>query len=186
MEKCDYEVLDELITKAKEGSDEAKEEIINKYIRYVYKKAFIYNVSAFDFEDLVSTGIIAILECIKKYDKDKNSNFTSYVIMAINNNILNSQMKYHRKTKLNTPIEEVAVSLVDENDDYEKIITEMECKRLKKALASLNEDEKKLIDNIYFKQRSLKSIGTELKITHVAVIYHRNKILKKLLIILEK
>lgn len=186
MEKLTFLEIDKLIEEAKNGSQEAKEKIVGSYMKYLYKKAFSCNVTAMDIEDIISIGTIKILQCIKNYDISINDNFTSYVTYAINNYLINLQMRNQKKYNLNTAIDEVAAILVDKEDTYETVICNMERKSLRNALSSLTEKEKNLIDNIYFKRKSLKNIAEELDVNYVTVINRRNIILKKLLRLLEE
>ena len=68
----------------------------------------------------------------------------------------------------------------------EKLFLEKYSKLLPKALAELDEDEKFLIDEIYFKKQTERDISDMIGISCVAVHKRKKKILKKLKIFLEK
>ena len=53
-------------------------------------------------------------------------------------------------------------------------------KELYKALEGLNPEERDLITQIFFEERSIRDIAREKKISHVAIQKRRNKILEKL------
>lgn len=185
MDKLTFLEIGKLIEEAQTGSVQAREKIVGSYMKYIYKKAFTTNITAMDTEDIISIGVMSVLECIKKYDILKNANFTSYVTTAINKNIMNIQIRNYNKTKLDTPLYKVDAILIKDDHTADNIIIAMERKTLKEALTSLKESEKTLIDNIYFKRRSLKDISEELDVNYVTVINRRNSILKKLLKFLE-
>lgn len=77
-------------------------------------------------------------------------------------------------------------SIVDENVDIEKIIeTKMRIEDLYKALEKLNEEEKKVIDSLYFKEMTIRDLAKEQQVSSKKIFNFRNKILKKLKEMLE-
>lgn len=69
----------------------------------------------------------------------------------------------------------------DKNIDVEKVVeTGMIIKEMYKALDGLNPEERDLITQIFFEERSIRDIAREKKISHVAIQKRRNKILEKL------
>ncbi|KDE74237.1 sigma factor [Fusobacterium necrophorum BFTR-2] len=77
-------------------------------------------------------------------------------------------------------------SIVDENVDIEKIIeTKMRIEDLYKALEKLNEEEKKVIDSLYFKEMTIRDLAKEQQVSSKKIFSFRNKILKKLKEMLE-
>ncbi len=77
-------------------------------------------------------------------------------------------------------------SIVDENVDIEKIIeTKMRIEDLYKALEKLNEEEKKVIDSLYFKEMIIRDLAKEQQVSSKKIFNFRNKILKKLKEMLE-
>ena len=61
----------------------------------------------------------------------------------------------------------------------------MQIEELNKALATLTKEERDLIEAIFFREESLKSIGEKEKVTHQAIGKSRDRILEKLRKILE-
>ena len=77
-------------------------------------------------------------------------------------------------------------SIADENVDIEKIIeTKMRIEDLYQALEKLNEDERKVIDSLYFKEMTIRDLAKEQQVSSKKIFSYRNKILKKLKKILE-
>lgn len=77
-------------------------------------------------------------------------------------------------------------SIADENVDIEKIIeTKMRIEDLYKALEKLNEEEKKVIDSLYFKEMTIRDLAKEQQVSSKKIFSFRNKILKKLKEMLE-
>lgn len=72
-------------------------------------------------------------------------------------------------------------NLVDEAIDIEKIILAKEMiVALKEALSDLNDDEREIVNRLYFQEESICSIAADKKVSHPALIKKRNKILEKL------
>ena len=77
-------------------------------------------------------------------------------------------------------------NIIDEKIDLEKIVeVKMQIEELNKALAILTKEERDLIEAIFFREESLKSIGEKEKVTHQAIGKRRDRILEKLRKILE-
>ena len=77
-------------------------------------------------------------------------------------------------------------SIADENVDIEKIIeTKMRIEDLYKALEKLNEEEKKVIDSLYFKEMTIRDLAKEQQVSSKKIFNFKKKILKKLKEMLE-
>ena len=77
-------------------------------------------------------------------------------------------------------------SIVDERIDLEKIVeVKMQIDELNKALATLTKEEKELIEAIFYKGESLRSISKKEKVSHQAISGRRDRILEKLRKLLE-
>ena len=76
-------------------------------------------------------------------------------------------------------------NIIDEKIDLEKIVeVKMQIEELHKALATLTE-ERELMEAIFYREESLRSISRKEKVTHQAIGQRRDKILEKLRKILE-
>ena len=72
-------------------------------------------------------------------------------------------------------------NIVDDSLDVDKIVqTQMMIEAVRDALSKLNDEEREIIDRLYFKDETLMSVAKTKKISHPAIIKRRNKILKKL------
>ena len=77
-------------------------------------------------------------------------------------------------------------NIIDERIDLEKIVeVKMQIEELNKALATLTKKERELIEAIFYKEESLRSIGKKEKVSYQAIGKRRDKILEKLRKILE-
>lgn len=72
-------------------------------------------------------------------------------------------------------------NIVDENVDVAKIVeTQMMIESLRYAISKLNDEERDIIERLYFNNETIRSVAKLKSITHPALIKRRNKILKKL------
>lgn len=72
-------------------------------------------------------------------------------------------------------------NIVDESVDVAKIVeTQMMIESLRYAISKLNDEERDIIERLYFNDETLRSVAKLKSITHPALIKRRNIILEKL------
>ena len=72
-------------------------------------------------------------------------------------------------------------NIIDEKIDLEKIVeVKMQIEELNKALATLTKEERELMEAIFYREESLRSISRKEKVTHQAIGQRRDQILEKL------
>ena len=80
-----------------------------------------------------------------------------------------------------------ADNIVDESIDVAKIVeTQIMIEALRNAISRLNDEERDIIERLYFNDETLRSVAKLKSITHPALIKRRNKILEKLKKIIEE
>lgn len=72
-----------------------------------------------------------------------------------------------------------------ESDPIKGNLTEEEKELLSIPLAILTKEERELIEDIFYREKSMRSIGEKEKVTHQAIGKRRDRILEKLRKILE-
>lgn len=78
-------------------------------------------------------------------------------------------------------------NIVDESVDVAKIVeTQMMIESLRYAISKLNDEERDIIERLYFNDETLRSVAKLKSITHSALMKRRNKILEKLKKIIEE
>lgn len=156
--------MEDLIRKAKNNDNAAKEEIINMYYPLIIKESkrvFLKNRS---FEDLIQIGIMHLLKAINLYDLSRgSSSFSSYALWSIKNgyvSIIRSEAKLNDETSLNLPLYnardlEIADSLIDENIDIERDVTNsIIYSKISSALKSLDYEERDIIIFLYIENEA--------------------------------
>ena len=77
-------------------------------------------------------------------------------------------------------------NIIDERIDLEKIVeVKMQIEELNKALATFTKKERELMEAIFYREESLRSIGKKEKVSYQAIGKRRDKILEKLRKLLE-
>ena len=77
-------------------------------------------------------------------------------------------------------------NIIDEKIDLEKIVeVKMRIEELHRALNTLSKEERELMEAIFYKEESLRSISKKEKVSYQAIGKRRDKILEKLRKLLE-
>ena len=78
-------------------------------------------------------------------------------------------------------------NLVDESVDVEKIIeTRILIETVRKAVSRLNDEERDIIERLYFNDETLSSVARSKKVSYQAIQWRKNNILKKLKVLLKE
>lgn len=78
-------------------------------------------------------------------------------------------------------------NLADESVDVEKIIeTKILIETVRKAVSRLNDEERDIIERLYFNDETLSSVARSKKVSYQAIQWRKNNILKKLKVLLKE
>ena len=78
-------------------------------------------------------------------------------------------------------------NLADESVDVEKIIeTQLLIETVRKAMSRLNDEERDIIERLYFNDETLSSVARSKKVSYQAIQWRKNNILKKLKVLLKE
>ena len=78
-------------------------------------------------------------------------------------------------------------NLADESVDVEKIIeTQILIETVRKAMSELNDEEREIIERLYFNDETLSSVARSKKVSYQAIQWRKNNILKKLKVLLKE
>lgn len=126
-----------------------KEKIVEKYIplvKYLASRIMLGKTKYIEYEDLVSYGIVGLLDAINRYDSSKGMKFSSYATLRIKGAMIDEIRK-------NRPISKGAMD----------------------KLAKYNESVERL-QNIYMREPSIKEIALDLNNTESEVSQVENYI----------
>ncbi len=126
-----------------------KEKIVEKYIplvKYLASRIMLGKTKYIEYEDLVSYGIVGLLDAINRYDSSKGMKFSSYATLRIKGAMIDEIRK-------NRPISKGAMD----------------------KLAKYNESVERL-QNIFMREPSIKEIAIDLNVTESEVSQVENYI----------
>lgn len=100
---------------------QSKEELIQKHmplVKSIAKKYYINNYNGLEFEDLVSYGIIGLIDAINKFKLDKGVKFSTYASFRIRGEILD-------KIRMQSPISKTILTKIN---IYNKVVEDLQKK----------------------------------------------------------
>lgn len=121
----------------------------------------------------------------KKVSVDKNLYLTYKKQINHENYLRHNRVKYKVFTFSDFE-ENIILNISDKNMNvYYEVESKLEIQNLYKALSKLNDKEKEIIYLIYFENKTLREISKMKNISYTQIANIRNKILKKLRLLLE-
>lgn len=183
--------IEKLVLEAKKGSKFAEVEILNKFTRFIVKKALGVRLKNYELDDLIQIGYIAVLNAISKYDVEKaRAGFVPYVTKCIQNKFYHL-IREAASCNLEITIEQednagitICEKLTDDflvEDDY---INRETIKEVKRALNMLDLKDRDVIEQTFFQEVTLKQYSTIIGIGYSAVVQRRRRAVVKLKAIL--
>ncbi len=186
------------------NNEQAKNEIIESHLKFVFDVAKCYKGKGVPLEDLISEGNIGLAKAINKFDENKGIKFITYAVWWIKQSILEC-LKKRNKISFNEVLEDdnltnsnndFCFDNIDDNneifnenynitteyDDVIKELNEVKSNVIKKLLKKLPYRGQKII--IYYygldneEEKNLDEIGQELGITKERVRQIKEKCLK--------
>jgi len=141
-----------------ETGQEARSLLIEHNLRLVVYIAKKFDNTGVGVEDLISIGTIGLIKAINTFNSDKNIKLATYASRCIENEIL-MYLRRNNKTKLEVSIDEplnvdwdgnelLLSDILGTEEDviYRDIETEMERKLLNKAIQTLSERERTIVE----------------------------------------
>ena len=186
----------EILERARNGNQDALEELMKVYKNFVRIKAKTYFIMGADKEDIVQEGMIGLFKAIRDYDESKMTSFRSFAELCITRQMITAVKTANRQkhvplnsyVSLNKPIydgesEKTLLDIIESSmisDPEALIISQEELKaihdKMKSMLSSLETD----VLVLYLRGRSYSQISQALKITHKSIDNALQRIKKKL------
>lgn len=187
----------EIIQKYKEGSEEARNILIEKNLRLVAHVVKKYNTHATDCDDLISIGTIGLIKAIMTFDMSKGTRLATYAARCIENEILmfiRSNKKVQNEVSLQDPIgidkEGNEISLLDimENEGnsvIEEVELRMQIKNMYMKMKEVLKNREKTVLELRYglrngECRTQREIAKILGISRSYVSRIEKKAIKKL------
>lgn len=112
---------DELAIRAR-SDDSAYSELFSRFLPSIRRLAGIYTFSSADRDDLVSEGILGLMNAVSTFEPDRGASFPTYAGKCINNRMLTSLRKSAKIKRTEEPLGIVGV----EGESPEKIVIDRE------------------------------------------------------------
>lgn len=183
MPQADYRTLDDNSLIALIGRDEAAySELISRNIGTVRRIAHLYSSNTADCDDLISEGIVGLLNAVRTFDGCRGASFSTYVYTCVNNRILTALKKSSRIIKCEENIDELDLggsvspeSILIDREELGEVFSMIE--------KGLSKTEKSVFEE-YLSGRSYQEIadklGLSLKSVDNALARVRRKLRSKL------
>ena len=89
-----------MVKRAQHGEQEATEELVKTFSRYVFQAGKKFFIPGGTIEDLYQEGFIGLFKAIVSFDERKNMEFEDYVSLSIRNSILRAVRYATQKKRL--------------------------------------------------------------------------------------
>jgi RNA polymerase sigma factor (sigma-70 family) len=178
--------LENLVIRAKNGDKCAYEEIFNRFKNFIYKTCIGIYINGCEMEDLLQLGNITLIKAIEKYDSTRNKNFTAYATCAIRNNYfyeIRQKSKFHAECSFNKETEaglEILDNLPSKENIEKDFLLKEDIAALKAAVSTLPQQERDLIEYIYFNDGRLTDFAKSNDIKYVTCSKLKERVIKKL------
>lgn len=181
----DFDYIEELVTKCKDNDELSKENLANQFRPLIYNISKRTFIDGYDIHDIQNECFQSLFKSVSMYNLEKHR-FVAYATNAIKNN-MNDLIKKVKSKSLTEGND--ALSL---HDDFEKDIPSQEvsieillCEKcdfeeLRIALSNLNEDEKELIEFVFFKNNTVQNYASLKNMCYSTAILRKKNTLKKI------
>lgn len=192
---CLIALVDKNVAMSKE---QAKKQLIEHNLRLVVYLAKKFENTGVCVEDLISIGTIGLIKGINTFNPEKKIKLATYASRCIENEIL-MYLRRNNRVKLEVSFDEPLntdwdgnelllsdILGTDEDVIYKDLETEVEISLLKKAMLSLNERERQIIElrfgvnRVENKELTQKEVADILGISHSYISRLEKKIMARL------
>ncbi|MDR3594604.1 sigma-70 family RNA polymerase sigma factor [Clostridium sp.] len=182
----DFNYIEALVTRCKNNDEDAKEKLSEEFRPLIYNISKRTFIDGYNSHDIIQECYQSLFKSVSMYNLEKHR-FVAYATNAIKNN-MNDLIK-RTKTRSSTEGND-ALSLHDnvENDfpeleiSTETSLCEMcDYEDLKLALKNLNEEEKELIDFVFYRNYTIKEYAYIKNMCYSTAILKKKTILIKIL-----
>lgn len=184
MEDIMYKELEDLVIRAKDGDIEAKGSLVEKLTPLIIKSIKRYYNRNNEFEELLQDGRLQVLECIEKYDRDRETYFAGYVQAMLKYLYLNKH-KIRQIASLNVRVgedeDDELINLIADDSNIEDMIIEEEVRQdLYSSLSLLTRRQKEVIYYFYFRKMPINDIALLLNVSYRTIVNTKVQAIEKL------
>lgn len=178
----DYEIS-ELVARAKEGDQEASEELIRR-LQPLLISSIRRNYNNYrEYEDLMQDGNLMILQSVNDYDPDRGVHFLGFIQSRIKFMYLNKHKERTHDSlnkSRNGKDEDQDLLLSNEPEAMDILIQKGTSESLREALGKLTERQRQVIVYFYLQDMKLDEIAGLLGISYRTVVNTKKQALDKM------
>lgn len=167
----------------KNGDKDCQMELIKEVTPNIYKVLNSYRLSDDLREELLQEGYIIVLQTARTYDGNSGVPYFGYLKRALYYGLYDKLYKPDEVHFEDETIEgkKIIDSLKDPEEPFDEVIAEGETHEiLHRAVQSLEEEERQVIINKFFRDRTYKEIAKGFGMKYPQVLYIAHKALKNL------
>jgi RNA polymerase sporulation-specific sigma factor len=171
-----------VVLRARQDNDEMAR-LVKNFEPLIKKCIKIYIRDMSYFEDAMQHGYATIIQCIRRFDINSETPFPGYVKRAV----IYSMRDYSKKIRNDISLdeeEEGGGSLLDtlrSRDDIEKdYFRNVDNEFLKKALESLTPEQRRVIDEYYFNNLSMRDICKNKRCHYMSIVKLKERAIMRL------
>lgn len=173
----------ELCFKAKSGDEKSTVEILDRFNPLLVSLAKKYPYD--DFDDMIQDGREILILAIKEFDPKKGKEFIGYANMRLKFHFMGMHRKKKPDLSLNCKAcedENEIIDLIESGglSPEEEFFQCLSTRKLKEALSSLTEKQKKIILLYFFKEKSLVEVAKEIGTGYQSAVKLKNRAVERL------
>jgi len=181
-----FEYIEELVTNCKNGDALSKENLAGEFRPLIFNISKRTFIDGYEIQDIQNQCYETLFKCVCLYNLEKHR-FVAYATNSIKNNIndLIKRIKIRSSTEGNDALslhDDVEKDLPDMDINLEDLLCE-ECdyEELRSALNNLTEEEKQLIDFIFYKNNTVQTYAYYKNLCYYTANLKKKVTLKKIL-----
>ncbi|GAA0077254.1 sigma-70 family RNA polymerase sigma factor [Clostridium sp. CTA-5] len=181
----DYNYIENLVRKSKDGDKLSKEKLIEEFRPFILNLSKRTFIDGYDLYDVQNECYKNLLKCLKSYNLEKHR-FVAYATNGIKNNI-NDLIKRSKNRSSTEGYEALTLcdnlehTLPSDNSNLEDILCD-KCafQTLRLAINNLSEEEKELIDFVFFKNNTIKLYSDLKDMCYSTAVNRKTNALRKI------
>ncbi len=180
-----FKYIEKLVTDCKNGDKLSKEKLAEEFRPLIFNISKRTFIDRYGIQDVQNECYQTLFKCVSLYNLERHR-FVAYATNAIKNNIndLVKRIKTRRATEGNDALslhEDVEKDLPSQDISLEDLFCDRcDYEELRLALNNLNEEEKELIDFIFYKNNTVQNYAYFKNMPYSTANLKKKVILKKI------
>jgi RNA polymerase sigma factor (sigma-70 family) len=180
-----FEYIEEIVTKCKNGDMLSKENLAKEFRPFILNLSKRTFIDRYEMQDIQGECYKTLFNCVSLYNSEKHR-FVAYATNSIRNNIndLIKRVKTRQSTDGNDALsfqDDMENNLPSQNVGLEdSFCDECDHQELKFAINNLTEEEKELVDFVFYKNNTVRTYAYIKNMCYSTAAQRKNVILKKI------